>query len=426
MKKIFSFVIVAFAALSLNAKEAKEITMQFDNAAAIQSYGITLPAASAGTNLSETPFTVDGITFSCVKVNKTDTRIWNSSGKYDLRTYANNTITFTSDGDNIVGIDVTGEAPFAELTNGSWVGDAKSVTLTATGTAKITKIIVYLGEAPIVKIDTLNVGEMIALIDAAPGKKLSKKACVIGRVTGLYAGGIGQYGNINVWLADINNTADTIEAYGMLNYNGVKYTDEEEIQFGMGDTIVVYSSSWEYFSDDKNQQYEASRGCSLAKVVGPGHPKPIVIEEITVEEAIEIASALSPAEKKSAKTTVKYDVRAYVVGAHKEKENVWFLADDPEAGRGDLQAYQCTLADGSAPVEIGAYVSVIGYLENYNGGTYNSYEISGKNGGKIAVISETALPTVIAEKVSCKKMMINGQMYIKNGKKLYNVLGQAL
>lgn len=427
MKKIFSFVIVAFAALSLNAKE---ITMQFDNAAAIQSYGITLPAASAGTNLSETPFTVDGITFSCVKVNKTDTRIWNSSGKYDLRTYANNTITFTSDGDNIVGIDVTGEAPFAELTNGSWSGDAKSVTLTATGTAKITKIIVYLGEAPVVTIDTLNVGEMIALIDAAPGKKLAKKACVIGRVTNLYAGGIGQYGNINVWLADINNTADTLEAYGMLNYNGVKYTDEEEIQFGKGDTIVVYSSSWEYFSDDKNQQYEASRGCSLAKVVGPGHPAPVVIEEISVEEAIEIASALSPAEKESAKTTVKYNVHAYVVGAHASKENVWFLADDPEATRGDLQAYQCTLADGSAPVEIGAYVSVIGYLENYNGGTYNSYEISGKNGGKIAVISETALPTVIAEKVSCKKMMINGQMYIKKGEgkniKLYSVLGQAL
>lgn len=427
MKKIFSFVIVAFAAIALNAKG---ISLNFADADSIASYGITVPEAGAGTNLSEAPFTVDGITFSCVKVNKTDTRIWNSSGKYDLRTYANNTITFTSDGDNIVGIDVTGEAPFAELTNGSWVGDAKSVTLTATGTAKITHITIYLGEAPIVKIDTLNVGEMIALIDAAPGKKLSKKACVIGRVTNLYAGGIGQYGNINVWLADINNTADTIEAYGMLNYNGVKYTDEEEIQFGKGDTIVVYSSSWEYFSDAKNQQYEASRGCSLAKVVGPGHPAPVVIEEITVEEAIEIASALSPAEKKSAKTTVKYDVRAYVVGAHASKENVWFLADDPEAGRGDLQAYQCTLADGSAPVEIGAYVSVIGYLENYNGGTYNSYEISGKNGGKIAVISETALPNVIAEKVSCKKMMINGQMYIKKGEgkniKLYSVLGQTL
>lgn len=424
MKKIFSFVIVAFAAIALNAKG---ISLNFADADSIASYGITVPAASAGTNLSETPFTVDGITFSCVKVNKTDTRIWNSSGKYDLRTYANNTITFTSDGDNIVGIDVTGEAPFAELTNGSWSGDAKSVTLTATGTAKITKIIVYLGEAPVVTIDTINVAEMIDKIDAAPGKKLAKKACVIGRVTGLYAGGIGQYGNINVWLADINNTADTLEAYGMLNYNGVKYTDETEIQFGMGDTIVVYSSSWEYYSDDKNQQYEASQGCSLAKVIGGGNPKPVVYEEISVEEAIEIAQGLTPESGKSAKTTVKYDVRGYVIKPHATKENVWFMSDDPEADYCDFQAYQCTLADGSAPVEVGAYVSVVGYIENYNGGSYNNYEISK---GKIAVITETALPTVIAEKVSCKKMMINGQMYIKKGEgkniKLYSVLGQAL
>lgn len=423
MKKIFSFVIVAFAALSLNAKE---ITMQFDDAAAIQSYGIKLPDAGAGTNLSETPFTVDGITFSCEKKATNDTRIWNSGGKYTLRTYAKNTITLESNGENIAGIDVVGSGTFAELTKGSWVGDAKSVTLTCTESAQITQIKVYTGSAPIVTVDTFNVGEMIAMIDAAPGKKLSKKAYVIGRVTGLSSSTVAQYGDINVWLADINNTTDTIEAYNMLNYNGAKYKDAEEIQFGMGDTIVVYSASWEYFADEKNQQYEASKGCFLAEVIGGGHPKPIVIEEITVEEAIEIASALSPASGKSEKTDAKYDVRAYVVGAHASKDNVWFLSDDPEATRGELQAYQCTLADGSAPVEIGAYVSVIGYLENYNGGEYNSYEISGYNGGKIAVLSGTALPPVIADKVSCKKMKINGQMYIENGKKSYNVLGQAL
>lgn len=422
MKKIFSFVIVAFAAIALNAKE---VVMHFDDATTLASYGITVPKAGEGTNLSKTPFTVDGVTFSCEKKNaKTDTRIWNSDGKYTLRTYVDNTITLTSEGDNIKGIDVVGTAPFAELTNGSWSGDAKSVTLTATGTAQITQITIYLGEAPVITIDTLNVAEMIALIDAAPNKKLSKKAYVIGRVGGIY-NGIAQYGSLNVWLGDIRSeyAKDTIEAYGMLNYNGVKYNDAEEIQFGMGDTIVVYSSSWEYFSDDKNQQYEASKGCFLAEVIGEGHPKPIVIEEISVEEAVKIAQGLTPESGKSAKTTVKYDVRAYVVGAHEEKENVWFLADDPEAERGELQAYQCTLADGSAPVEVGAFVSVIGYISNYNGGKYNSYEISK---GKIAVITETALPTVIANKVSCKKMMINGQMYIKKDNKLYSVLGQTL
>ncbi|MBQ0154311.1 MAG: hypothetical protein KBS70_05965 [Bacteroidales bacterium] len=417
---------------------AAEAVFDFTNPAGLNPAVTPSTTKSTGVIISGTTFTSGDISIAFgEKVGSNGAKEFtNADAKtYELRVYNGNAFTVSSTGANISKIqfaftDKGGIAPATGEIDGTgaWTGDAASITFNFTATSKIKTITVYTGEAPVVKIDTLNVAEMIALIDAAPGKKLSKQVCVIGRVGGLSTSGIVTYGNVNVWLGDIRSeyAKDTIEAYGMLNYNGVKYTDAEEVQFGMGDTIVVYSGSWEYFSDDKNQQYEASKGCSLAKVVGPGHPKPIVIEEITVEEAIAIASALSPAEKESAKTTVKYDVRAYVVGAHASKENVWFLSDDPEAGRGDLQAYQCTLADGSAPVEIGAYVSVIGYLENYNGGTYNSYEISGKNGGKIAVITETALPTVIAEKVSCKKMMINGQMYIKNGKKLYNVLGQAL
>ncbi len=419
MKKIFSFVIVAFAAIALNAKE---ITMQFDNATAIQSYGITLPAESAGTNLSETPFTVDGITFSCEKKATNDTRIWNSGGKYSLRTYAKNTITLTSDGENIAGIDVTmSQGSFNELTNGSWVGDAKSVTLTCSATAYITQIKVYTGQAPVVTVDTFNVAEMIKMIDAAPKQQLSKKACVIGRVSGLSTSGIATYGNVNVWLADINNTADTIEAFGMLNYNGVKYNDAEEVQFGMGDTIVVYSNSWEYYADDKNQQYEASKGCSLAKVVGPGNPKPIFIDEITVEYALEIGGALAAGKK----TTDKYDVRGYVasISSTKGLERI-YLSDDFEATYGDFQAYQCEIADGATVVE-GSYVSVVGYIEKFQ--FESGDEVIEISKGKLTVLEDpSALPTVIAEKVSCKKMMINGQMYIKKGKKLYSVLGQAL
>lgn len=423
MKKILTFVLATMAAMAVNAKE---IVMQFDDANAIQSYGITLPAAGAGTNLSGTPFTVDGITFSCVKVNKTDTRIWNSNGKYDLRTYANNTITFTSDGDNIVGIDITGESPFAELTNGSWVGDAKSVTITATGTAKITQIKVYTGEIPVVTVDTFNVAEMIALIDAAPNKKLAKKAYVIGRVGGLYTGSIGQFGNINVWLGDIRtaNATDTIEAYGMLNYNGVKYKDETEIQFGEGDTIVVYSSSWEYYSDDKSQQYEASKGCSLAKVVGEGHPKPIEYEVINVVQALEIGRALQPAEKKTASTVEKYDVRGYIVGISEKKENTFYLADVEDA-YGEFQAYQCASVVGTAAE--GAYVSIVGKISNYHGVSgdgehYNNIEISG---GDLTVIWGAALENVKAASKAMKTIE-NGQFVIEANGVRYNVLGTAL
>lgn len=425
MKKIFSFVIVAFAALSLNAKG---ISFNFTVADSISSYGITVPTpkepgSEASTNLNGTTFGKDGITVTPVKVAKTDNRIFLSTkGVLSLRSYKGSTLTFESSGEEIASISIEGTGAFEGVNNGVWAGTpAKSVTLTCAENATINRIVVYTGEAPVVTIDTLNVADIIPLIPTTPGQKLSKKACVIGRVSGLSTSGIATYGNINVWLADINNTADTIEAYAMLNYNGVKYNDVEEVQFGMGDTIVVYSSSWEYYSDDKNQQYEASKGCSLAKVVGPGHPKPIVIEEKTVAEAIEIGEGLAA----GAKTTDKYDVRGYVVSiSGTQGLNKLYLADDVDAF-GAFVAYQSEIPEGANVVE-GSFVSVVGYIEKFQfeGSTEYTIEISK---GKLTVLEDpSALPNVIAEKVSCKKMMINGQMYIKNGNKLYNVLGQAL
>lgn len=434
MKKIFSFVIVAFAALSLNAAEA---IFDFTNPAGLNPAVTPSTTKSTGVIISGTTFTSGDISIAFgEKVGSNGAKEFtNSDAKtYELRVYNGNAFTVSSTGANISKIqfvftDKGGIAPATGEIDGTgaWTGDAASITFNFTATSKIKTITVYTGEAPIVKIDTLNVAEMIALIDKAPGKKLSKQACVIGRVSGLSTSGIVTYGNVNVWLADINNTADTIEAYGMLNYNGVKYNDAEEVQFGMGDTIVVYSSSWEYYADDKNQQYEASKGCSLAKVVGPGHPKPIVIEEITVEEALEIGGALAA----GAKTPVKYDVRGYVasISSTKGLEKI-YLADDPDA-YGAFVAYQCEIADGATVVE-GSFVSVVGYIEKfqYQGADPTDYTIEISK-GKLTVLEDpSALPTVIAEKVSCKKMMINGQMYIKKGEgkniKLYSILGQAL
>lgn len=431
MKKIFSFVIVAFAAIALNAAEA---VFDFTNPAGLNPAVTPSTTKSTGVIISGTTFTSGDISIAFgEKVGSNGAKEFtNADAKtYELRVYKDNAFTVSSTGANISKIqfaftDKGGIAPATGEIDGTgaWTGDAASITFNFTATSKIKTITVYTGEAPVVKIDTLNVAEMIALIDAAPGKKLSKQVCVIGRVGGLSTSGIVTYGNVNVWLGDIRSeyAKDTIEAYGMLNYNGVKYTDAEEVQFGMGDTIVVYSGSWEYYADDKNQQYEASKGCSLAKVVGPGHPKPIVIEEITVEEALEIGGALAA----GAKTPVKYDVRGYVASiSGTQGVNKLYLADDPDA-YGAFVAYQCEIADG-ADVYERDFVSVVGYIEKfqYQGAEPDDYTIEISK-GKLTVLEHTALPTVIAEKVSCKKMMINGQMYIKKGKKLYSVLGQAL
>ena len=416
MKKISTLFLALLAVVAMQAK-----TVTIDCVSAFAGQG----TSSTG---SEVTYTQDGVTFTCDKAY--------GDGEYGVRCYKGSTITITAE-ENISKIAFNFPTVSGKYYNGgldaivnpnatSWTSGALPSQARLNG-----DLIITLGAEE--KVDTLNVAEMIAQIDAAPDKKLSKEAYVIGVVGSISSKNVATYGNISVWMADIRtaNATDTIEAFRMKNFKGAAFKDVEDITFGKGDTIVVYGTSWLLYEEEgKKSQYEAAEGCFLAEVVGPGHPAPVVIEEISVADAIEIASALSPAEKETAKTTDKYDVRGYVVKAHASKENVWFLADDPEAEYGDFQAYQCTLADGSAPVEVGAYVSVIGYLENYNGGEYNSYEISGKNGGKIAVISETALPNVIAEKVSCKKMMINGQMYIKKGEgkniKLYSVLGQAL
>lgn len=424
MKKIFSFVIVAFAAIALNAAD---VIFDFTNPASL---GIEAPEAGEGVQIAGQSYTVGDVTITFATQAGDGVKEWNSGGNLDLRVYQKNSFKITSNGANISKVQfsfsekgglvpATGEID----ATGAWLGDAKEVTFNNPEKgkgSKIKTITVYTGEAPIVKIDTLNVGEMNAEIVKAGGK-LSKQVCVIGRVSGIDKSGVATYGNINVWLADIRSeyATDTIEAYRMKSFNGENYSDIEDIQFGIGDTIVFYAGEWSYYKDK-----DINEGVSgyLVKVIGGGNPEPIVINEITVEEALVIGGALAA----GTKTTDKYDVRGYVasISSTKGLEKI-YLADDPDA-YGAFVAYQCEIADG-ADVYERDLVSVVGYIEKfqYQGAAPDDYTIEISK-GKLTVLEHTALPTVIAEKVSCKKMMINGQMYIKKGKKLYSVLGQAL
>lgn len=426
MKKIFSFVIVAFAAIALNAAD---VVFDFTNPAGLNPAVTPSTEKSTGVSLSEQTFTVGDVSIAFAKASGTGVKLFTKSDgtTYELRVYTPNSFTVTSTGDKISKIHFAFSQTGALTTetgtidaNGDWTGEEASITFSIPEKGKaswIEKITVYTGEAPVVKIDTLNVADMNALINAAPDKKLSKQACVIGRVSGIDKSGAAQYHNINVWLADIRtaNATDTIEAYRMKSFNNADYKDEEDIQFGIGDTIVFYAGEWSYF--EKNDVNEGVNGY-LVEVIGEGHPQPVVYDEKTVAEALEIGEAL----ELGAKTPVKYDVRGFVVGVSGKYENTFYLADDSEA-YGEFQAFKSEIADG-ATVNEGDFVSVVGYIEKhkFESGDY-SIQISY---GKLTVIDPTALPNVIAEKVSCKKMMINGQMYIKNGKKLYNVLGQAL
>lgn len=433
MKKIFSFVIVAFAAIALNAAD---VVFDFTNPAGLNPAVTPSTEKSTGVSLSEQTFTVGDVSIAFAKASGTGVKLFTKSDgtTYELRVYTPNSFTVTSTGDKISKIHFAFSQAGALApetgtidANGDWTGEAASITFSIPEKGKaswIEKITVYTGEAPVVKIDTLNVADMNALINAAGGQ-LSKQACVIGRVGGIDKSGAAQYGNINVWLADIRtaNATDTIEAYRMKSFNNADYKDEEDIQFGIGDTIVFYAGEWKYYAEK-----DVNEGVSgyLVEVIGEGNPEPIVYDEITVAQALEIAQGLSPETGKTVSTTKKYNVQGFVVSiSAKSGLDKIYLADDVEA-RGEFQAYKCEIPDG-VTVNEGDFVSVIGYISAYHGtgsdGDYYNYEVAY---GKLTVIDPTALPTVIAEKVSCKKMMINGQMYIKNGKKLYNVLGQAL
>lgn len=407
MKKILTFVLVTMAAMAVNAKQ---VTFTFNDATAITSYGITVPDAGNGTDLSGTTFTVDGITFSCEKVNKNDTRIWNSSGNYSLRTYKDNTITFTSAGDNIKGLQVfSTQGGFAELSNGVMTCDAKEATITCTATAYVNSIVVYVNETPVVTVDTLDVNAAIDLIAAAPNKKLAKNMCVRGRVTSINNSGAAQYGNIDVYMVDITNPADTMEAYRMKSFGGADYKDASEIQFGEGDTIIFSSSDWSYY--EAGEVYEGF-GCSLVKVYGGGHP--VVVETITVAQALEIGNALED----NAKTTETYVVEAFVVKAYpvdeKYNNQSFYMSDDATAERGDFFAKYTT---GDVVVE-GDRVQVKGQIEKNVKDDKTTIQIY----KGVATLAPVGLRNVKSS-IKAKKVIENGQFMIEANGVRFNMLG---
>lgn len=127
--------------------EDKTATFVFNTDAGLNALGIAKPAASAGTNLGDDAYTSEDITLEATD-GGTATRVWNTSGKTDLRIYSGGTLTLSVDSGTISKIVLAGNAASAFSTSvgsfnsGTWTGSATSVTLTATGTGKINTITV--------------------------------------------------------------------------------------------------------------------------------------------------------------------------------------------------------------------------------------------------------------------------------------------
>ena len=122
-------------------------TYIFNTDQGLADLNITKPDNSSATNISEGEYTVGQVTLTTTD-GSTETRVWaGTSGQTDLRVYNGGTLTFSvPEGCTINNIEFTG-LNLGKLTgtgynNGTWVGSAEEVTLSATGTATIYTITV--------------------------------------------------------------------------------------------------------------------------------------------------------------------------------------------------------------------------------------------------------------------------------------------
>ena len=154
MKRIFS--IFMMAVMAFFVLQAAEVTFDFSTAEGIAAMGYTVPAQSAGTNLTQAgPKTVNGVTLSATD-GATETRIWNSQGNFSLRIYVDGSITLSVVEGSItaVTINAANTSNFDLLADvgdysaaggvGTWTGSTASVTFTHFGTknAQVASIVV--------------------------------------------------------------------------------------------------------------------------------------------------------------------------------------------------------------------------------------------------------------------------------------------
>ena len=351
------------AFVAVMAVNAKQVVFDFTNPEAL---GITAPAVDNGTPINDSIIVVDSVTMTNVKVARTDNRIYNSKGVYDLRIYATSTLTFAAD-TAINAVEFDGAAVgFNEMLGTTWFGAANTVTFTANMTNKISKIIIYIGEQPERWIpDTISVSYARALIDSSDAHTHFVKGVVAGAPYITYSDFSGK---VNVWLTDELQSADSIQAYQIFDKNNAKWAslDAAKEELGVGDTILVYAGKLELYSG----KYEINGGY-YAEKLGDAPDAPLEGDTVSVAQAVAIAESL-PANKT---TEENYFVEGYAVDVQpystQYKNQMFYLADDTvkvdSIKAPVLKAYRANpKKDGAAyPVLAGDKLRLYGPLQKY-------------------------------------------------------------
>lgn len=338
MKKLFSLIAVAFAAIALNATVVELTPSDFS------------AATSAATSA-----TVSGVTAAVTSGTITADQI---------RIFKNQTITISCESP-ISAIEFYctasddsqyGPGCFTEIagysyagTIGTWIGEATtSLVFTASkNQVRATKIKVYLdGETPAAKeIQMVNVAEAIAAGMALDSMATSELVyAVTGYVVDAQEYSL-QYGN-QIWFMadDAENTGEQeFEAYACLvKENG------ETLQVIDGDKVTLTGALTKYY-DAANSKYiiEIKNGTAefVEKAEGD-HSLPVLqVDTISVAMAVAIAEALDePATGASTTDPTTYVVAGFAVSVFdKNSDGTWSFYMADEAGvKGDFMASSTT------------------------------------------------------------------------------------
>lgn len=274
MKKIllslFALLAVAFSA---NA-ETKEVVFDF----AANPWGLPLgsgtssPSKDAGDLTA--PITQDGVVLSFT--NSTDekanpTRMWNVSGKGQLRVYNGNSITITApDGMKVGQVEITKGSKFSIFTPSegefntlgtTWTGFTQAVTFSATAQVQINKLVVTLTdkeldapEEPVATGDgTLaNPYNAIAALEIASklasGASTEEDVYVKGIISTLNDNGVysTQYGNATFYISEDGTAKNEFYIYRALYLDNVKYNDETKTNIKLGDEVIICGKLMNY------------------------------------------------------------------------------------------------------------------------------------------------------------------------------------
>lgn len=164
MKKLLSLIAVAIVASAAWA-QPKTVTFDFYNNPGVM--GFPSPADGRSAAIT-TPVTYQGVTV----VGTNQTVIYNDEDEFELRIYANNSVTFSvEEGFQITKIAVTGQmanyagylsADVGTYTSPNWTGEEQVVTFTARTTGKYDKFVVTYEEVPTTAINDINGAEVVA------------------------------------------------------------------------------------------------------------------------------------------------------------------------------------------------------------------------------------------------------------------------